>query len=83
MIFKELNMPTNVISKTKDFFSERISWQETGDAEFPYRTIFEGDKLQIRVNDFPDKPLYTLIINGMEEADYEDWSPSWRKTRSA
>jgi len=33
----------------------------------------------IRMNDFPDEPLYTLIVSGAEVIHFNDWPPKWRK----
>ena len=54
-----------------------IQWQHTGDGEFPYTAEYGGRTLVIRVNDFPDEPLYTLLIDGNEIEDLEDWPEAW------
>ncbi|GIH25638.1 hypothetical protein Aph01nite_39480 [Acrocarpospora phusangensis] len=60
-----------------DFASAPIAWAHTGDGEFPYRADVGGDALTLRVNDFPAEPLYTLIVNGHEHLDLDDWPRSW------
>jgi len=54
-----------------------IVWEHSGDGEFPYRATVEGQTLTIRVNDFPDEPLYTLFVGDIEFEDLEDWPPLW------
>jgi hypothetical protein len=54
-----------------------IAWQGTGDGEFPYRAQVRGRTLTIRVNDFPAEPLYTLLVDGQEVEDLEDWPAAW------
>lgn len=39
----------------------------------------EGEDWSIRINDFPDEPLYTLIVDGREIIHFNDWPAEWRK----
>lgn len=50
-----------------------IRWEHTSDAEFPYRVLVDGHTHTIRINDFPAEPLFTLLIDGQEIEDLEDW----------
>lgn len=59
-----------------------IVWESTSDAEFPYRAQYNGTQLVLRVNDFPAEPLFTLLVDGKEAADYEDWSPMWSEAKN-
>jgi hypothetical protein len=36
----------------------------------------------IRINDFPAEPLYTLLIDGKEVEDLEDWPSAWVRQSS-
>ena len=72
-----------IAEEKRNYFAERIDWKKTSDTEYPYQTMFEGRELLLRLNDFPDEPLYTLIADGEEAADYEDWSPFWSKEQKA
>ena len=36
-----------------------------------------GKALCIRMNDFPEEPLYTLIINGEDIIHFDDWPKKW------
>jgi hypothetical protein len=56
-----------------------IEWDETDDVDFPYRTQLRSAVLQIRLNDFPDEPLFSLIQDGQHVADFDDWPPLWRR----
>jgi hypothetical protein len=56
-----------------------IDWERTLDAEYPYRTTISGKRCTIRVNDFPAEPIYTLVINGLDALDLEDWPAVWTK----
>ena len=54
-----------------------IVWEHTGDGEFPYRAHVVGKSFTIRVNDFPEEPLYTLLIEGRAVEVLEDWPSAW------
>jgi hypothetical protein len=65
----------------KNYLAEKIDWKRTTDAHHPFTAEFEGEKCVIRLNDFPEEHLYTLIVDGKEVADFDDWSATW--TRAA
>jgi hypothetical protein len=54
-----------------------VTWKHTGDAEFPYTADVQNRRYTIRLNDFPAEPLYTLIAEGHELQDLEDWPGAW------
>jgi hypothetical protein len=54
-----------------------IAWSRTGDGEFPYRAEFRGCMLTLRVNDFPAEPLYSVLCEGQNLGDLEDWPSTW------
>jgi hypothetical protein len=56
-----------------------LVWEHTGDGEIPFRTRIGERVLTIRVNDFPAEPLYTLLVDGEEIEDLEDWPQAWRR----
>ena len=39
----------------------------------------DGAKWDIRINNFPDEILYTLLIDGVEIYDFDDWPTAWVK----
>lgn len=54
-------------------------WRPTGTAEFPYAATVDGRDWLIRVNDFPAEALYTLLVDGREIGDFDDWPDGWRR----
>ena len=56
-----------------------VVWEATGDGERPYRARLRGTTLTLRVNDFPAAPLYTLLVDGQEVDDLEEWPASWAR----
>lgn len=60
-----------------DPFERRVRWTKTGDAEFPYRAVVEGEEWIIRVNEWPEDPtVYTLLV-GDEAYDFDEWPAEW------
>ena len=59
-----------------------LSWRETDDAEYPYSTVYDGQSLLLRLNDWPDEPyLYTLMIDGRPVLELEEWPAVWQRPR--
>jgi hypothetical protein len=59
-----------------------LSWRETDVGEYPYSTVYDGQRLVLRVNDGPDEAsLYTLMIDGRPVLDVEEWPAAWRRSR--
>lgn len=68
-----------MLNEINDYLSAAIRWKQTENPRFPYTSDFNGERLTIRVNNFPDEPLYTLIVNETRELDFEDWSVNWKR----
>ena len=66
-------------TRVTDYLAEELVWRKTADPEHPYETELDGEKCVIRVNDFPDDHLYTLMVNGVEVVDFDDWSAQWKR----
>lgn len=63
----------------QDLLARPIQWVTTGDGVFPYAVMADGRHLTVRVNDFPAEPLYTLMIDGVEWIDLDDWPSAWKR----
>jgi hypothetical protein len=62
-----------------NYLVEKINWKRTTDPRHPFTARFEGEKCVIRLNDFPDEHLYTLVVDGEEVMDFDDWSEHWNR----
>ena len=63
---------------------QTIQWSRTADAEFPYVATVDGHQWKIRINDFPvDEYKYTLMIDGVESDNFNDWPSVWTKPPKA
>lgn len=66
-----------MIAKLQNLLDEEIIWEKSADPERPFVGSFAGQKCAIRLNNFPVENLYTLIVNGKEVADFDDWPNQW------
>src|SRR5262245_7527530 len=62
---------------TPSYFEEEIVWTEGSDPSSPYETELDGRKLSVRLNDFPDANLYTLVVDDQAVADFDEWPSQW------
>ena len=67
-------------TKVQNYLEEKVSWKRGADPNYPYEAESNGDKLVVRVNDFPEERLYTLLVNEKEVASFDDWPKPWRRT---
>jgi hypothetical protein len=48
-------------TKAQDYLQEKITWKSGPKPLYPYRAEYEREQCLIRINDFPDDHLYTLL----------------------
>jgi hypothetical protein len=65
-----------------DYLDLNVVWKKNPDPEYPYFAEIEGERCLIRLNDFPEDHLYTLLANGIVVADFDDWPANWMKAES-
>jgi len=63
--------------------ARQLSWRSTSDPAHPWGTEVDGTSWRIRVNDFPDELMYSLIIGSESAGDFHDWPETWRRTSDA
>ena len=52
-------------------------WHRTGSAYFPTAARVNGEWWVLRVNSFPDHPMWTLFVCGKRRFDLDDVPPVW------
>lgn len=57
------------------FFEYEIIWKADLNTAF-FKTNF-NDTFRLRMNDFPEEPMYTFIAMG-EEVDFDDLPSNWK-----
>ncbi len=56
-----------------------VDWRESGNPERPWRAAVGRMQWELQVNDFPDEPLYTLLVGNTAIGDFDDWPPLWTR----
>ena len=62
-----------------DALEAQVDWSRTGDPEFPFEASIASRSWRIRINDFPEQPLFTLLVDGTEVGDIEEWPEPWSR----
>ncbi|MFC0437423.1 hypothetical protein [Kutzneria buriramensis] len=57
-------------------------WQRTDNAFFPVVAQVDGAWWVLRINSFPDHPLWTLFVDGTVRFDVDDAPPAWGEPAS-
>lgn len=63
--------------KDPNYLEINLKWVSSNDPEYPYQMNYSNHKLQVRLNDFPDEALYSLIVDGEVICDFDDWPKNW------
>jgi hypothetical protein len=61
------------------YFARGLEWIDTGDLDHPWQTVADGVEWRVRLNDFPDEPMYSLIVAGTVVGDFNDWPATWAR----
>ncbi len=64
-----------------ELLKQQITYTNTGDPEYPLAADANGKAWRVRVNDFPDAPLYTLFIDGVGMMDFDNWPKNWNRPK--
>ncbi|MBI4140650.1 hypothetical protein HY485_02315 [Candidatus Woesearchaeota archaeon] len=75
-----MNVPNeNIQDLVRKYFKINIVWSHTNNPELQYQANVDKDKLVLRINDFPDEPLYTLVVNDLPLTSFSDWPENWKR----
>ena len=57
---------------------QRVDWRTgSGKDGVAFLAEREASVWTIRINDFPEEPLYTLLVDGEEILHFDDWPHFW------
>lgn len=59
-----------------------LEWDSTDNREVPWSTVVDGRRWTVRLNDFPDDYMYSLIIDGADAGPFHDWPETWSRPES-
>ena len=59
--------------------AREVAWSPTGDPGAPWAADVEGARWRVRLNDFPDEIMYTLLVNDAAAGNFHDWPERWRR----
>ena len=69
-----------VLPKLRDSLRRNLSWSATGDVIHPWKAKFGNQSFTIRLNDFPDEQMYTLLVNNREIGSFGSyWPANWKR----
>ncbi|HEY1175639.1 MAG TPA: hypothetical protein VGF17_05745 [Phytomonospora sp.] len=54
-----------------------VPWRRTGQRRFPFAARVDGAWWVLRINGFPDHPLWTLFIDGRRPLDLDGTPAAW------
>ncbi|MDR3406721.1 MAG: hypothetical protein P4L99_29820 [Chthoniobacter sp.] len=57
--------------------SSELSWIATRKDPRLFEAVFDGEHIQLRLNDFPDEPIFTVFFRD-REIDIEESPKKWR-----
>lgn len=67
--------------RLEEWLIEKTDWILTHDAQSPWQTTVGDCLWQICINNFPDEPMFTLMVQGIVMGDLEDWPKTWKRVR--
>ena len=57
-----------------------VPWRTaSGEAYIMFEAEVGGSRWSVRLNDFPDEPCYTVLIDGDEVMHFDDWPWIWTR----
>lgn len=65
----------------ENLFRQSINWQVNEAADDAFYAYVNGERCELRMNDFPDEPLYTLTYRG-QSVDFDDRPQTWTLPRA-
>lgn len=60
----------------------QVRWRRAGSPVFMWAALVGGSWWVLRLNDFPEHPLYSFFTGGQLAGDIDDLPPAWLTTTS-
>jgi len=63
-----------------EFLGKKIDWAESLESPYVFQAVVDGWVIKLRLNDFPEEPLCTLMVSDMQ-LDLDDFPAFWSLPR--
>jgi uncharacterized protein YjaG (DUF416 family) len=63
----------------RDHLARSLNWTATDNLDIPWMTDVDGTPWQVRLNDFPDEVMYSLLIGAKVIGNFHDWPKTWKR----
>lgn len=63
----------------RESLARPLNWVTTENPEIPWALVVAGESWEVRLNDFPDEIMYSLLTNGKVVGNFHDWPKVWRR----
>ena len=70
-------------SHVQDHLRAEVPWLQTNDPNRPYEAKMDSGTWMVRVNNFSDQHLFTLLIDGQEQESFDEWPVHWLRPEDA
>lgn len=64
------------MKELKVILNQKIDWQKSFESEYIFTAMIDGKLWKLRLNDFPEEPLCTVIWEGGQQ-DLDDLGEHW------
>jgi hypothetical protein len=61
------------------YLQQMVAWRSTGDVGVPWEAEGQGQRYQVRLNEYPDEWMYSLLVDGAVVGDFHDWPTAWSR----
>lgn len=55
----------------------RWAYAPENNVNIVYASLVDGTLWEVRINDFPTEPLFSLLVSGREVAQFDEWPRAW------
>ena len=76
-IILEKQLGKKAIEVLGDITKKEIVWKPSKDVLHPYHAEVAGEHVKLRMNDFPEEPLYTVMHDNKELFHINDFMKNW------
>jgi hypothetical protein len=60
-----------------EILQRKVDWKNALESAFIFSAVVDGQTFKLRMNDFPEEPLCTLIWADGQQQDLEDLGKRW------